>query len=288
MAVKLGIAGQFNTGKSYSRVPYIYGENAFILMPTAKAPHITTSLSKPIQYLRVNNKTLTQHEREKKAPSRELLEIMGKQLKNSPDKIKLDGNYTIEKKLENLPAWLDFIDMHMTHIKTLFLPDFTHYISHVLASEDFIRRKSGGEAFQRYTDLAGLALRSFIESIDNLRPDLLVVTEYHTEWDEVDSKWKIFSPGGKMINEKFLLESYYDFMMMTHVEVPEDSNAEPSYHFITKRWRGYNARSANLFDTLIPNDIQLVSDKIREYTGMGPDHTPEQAEAYKKHLASTR
>jgi len=37
----------------------------------------------------------------------------------------------------------------MPHIKTIIIPDFTHFISAILADRKFIARKAGGEAFQR-------------------------------------------------------------------------------------------------------------------------------------------
>lgn len=282
MAVKIGIAGPFNSGKSFARRTLVHGENAFVLMPSAKAAHLTDSKGRPVRYFTVNGKTMQQQLREKREQNpnletRDLLPVIGRLSQDKEKKVVLEGNFTIEKKLENLPAWLELIDLYMPHIKTLILPDFTHYVSHVLASEAFIKRKAGGEAFQRYVDLAGLILRSFIETIDELRPDLLVVTEYHVERNEDDpeSTWRIFSPGGRMINEKFLLESYYDFFLMTHVERPtgENKDTDPVYSFVTKRWKNYNARCANLFDTaLIPNDLQMVTEKVRGYSGMGPDH----------------
>ena len=152
----------------------------------------------------------------------------------------------------------------------LILPDFTHYISEVIANKNFILRKSGGEAFQRFWELAADALNNFITSIDELREDLLVVTEFHCEFNEANNMYEIFVPGGKMLKDKFLPDSYYDVMLYTHVlEDAEGIKQGDRYKFVTRRTDKYNARCLNLFEeAYIPNDLQMVSDKVREYVGI--------------------
>ncbi|MCP4255028.1 MAG: hypothetical protein GY775_16800 [Candidatus Scalindua sp.] len=235
MAIKLGLIGLPNTGKSFSRKTIKNGEEVFIIAPSHKAMHITDSKGIPLKKLSEDKKT---------------------------------GNWLINKNLTLLPKILEYIDKDRPEIKTIILPDFTHFISAVIADKKFISRKAGGEAFQRFWELAGDALNNFIISIDTLREDLIVVTEYHAEYSEVEEMYKIFVPGGKMLEEKFKLDSYYDFMLYTHVK-QQDTGEVENYNFVTRRWDKYNARSSELFkETLIPNDLELVLSKMREYLGI--------------------
>lgn len=235
MAVKLGLIGFPNSGKSFSRKTIKKGEEVFVIAPSHKAMHITDSSGKPIKKLTSDKK---------------------------------EGNWTINKNLAILPKILEYVSNDRPDIKTIILPDFTHFISAIISDKKFISRKSGGEAFQRFWELAGDALQNFVLSIDDLRDDLIVVTEYHAELDEASNMLKIFVPGGKMLEEKFKLDSYYDFMLYTHVKQKDTGEVE-SYNFVTRRWDKYNARSSELFkDTLIPNDLEVVLGKMREYLGI--------------------
>jgi len=111
-------------------------------------------------------------------------------------------------------------------------------------------------------------LNNFIISLDNLRDDLIIVTEYHQEYNEQEDIFKIFVPGGKMLEEKFKIDSYYDFMLYTHVEQAEDGEVQ-AYKFVTKRWKQYNARFAGLYEeTLIDNNLDKVLKDVRNYLGL--------------------
>ena len=111
-------------------------------------------------------------------------------------------------------------------------------------------------------------MEGIILSIDNLRDDLIVVTEYHSGYNEVSDSWEIFVPGGKMLQQAFKLDSYYDYMLYTHVEKKDDGTVS-SYNFVTRKWDKYNARCAEIFkDTLIPNNLQTVLDLIRKDNGI--------------------
>ena len=82
--------------------------------------------------------------------------------------------------------------------------------------------------------------------------------------------YEIFVPGGKMLKEKFLPDSYYDVMLYTHVMDDDGTiKQQDRYKFVTRRTDRYNARCMDLFeDTYIPNDLQAVLDKVRTYIGI--------------------
>lgn len=271
MAFKIGIIGAPNTGKSYSRTFIKNGEECFIIAPSSKMMHITTSDNKPIRRLQFSCGNFDSSEKLAVALKTDIHGVvpylLGTECKIKETPVTVTGNYIVTK-LEHIEEYLNFVNLYMPHIKTIFIPDFTHFISAILADRNFIKRKSGGEAFQRFWELAGDVLEKMMISIDSLREDLIVVTEYHSTYNEVSNNWEIFVPGGKMLTEKFLLDSYYDFMLYTHVE-QDESGAVTSYNFVTKKWGKYNARDCGIFkDILIPNDLELVLQKVREKNGI--------------------
>lgn len=113
----------------------------------------------------------------------------------------ISGNWTLCPSLYTLPMILDYVNK-LPNIKVIILPDFTHFISKILADKNFISRKAGGEAFQRFWELAADTLNNFMLTQINLREDLIAITEYHSEYNEVQDTFKIFVPGGKMLEEK--------------------------------------------------------------------------------------
>ena len=269
MAYKIGLVGLTNTGKSFSRRTIKKGEEVFILSPSHKALHIRDSKNEPLKPLNISTEQSKDINAICQTAGIHRNALAGALLKRAAP-YTITGNWFVMKDIRYLEDWIKLISSKRTDIKVLILPDFTHYISEVISNKEFIQRKVGGEAFQRFWELAADALNNFITSIDELREDLLVVTEYHCEFNESTGVYEIFVPGGKMLKEKFLPDSYYDVLLYTHV-LDEDANIPQSqrYKFVTHRTDKYNARCLNLFEeTYIPNDLQLVIDKVKEYVGI--------------------
>ena len=270
MAYKIGIIGQPNTGKSFSRKNLKNGEEVFVLSPSHKALHFKDSNGNALKRLNISYGAYNTTEEIATAKGLQI-NALGQVLVKAPQgTFSTTGNYLVMKDLKYLEDWVKFIDKHMLNIKILILPDFTHFLSEVIAQKEFISRKAGGEAFQRFWELAADALNNFITSIDSLREDLLVVTEYHSEYNENTGMFEIFVPGGKMLKDKFLPDSYYDVMLYTHVlEDADDIKQADRYKFVTRRTEKYNARCLDLFeDAYIENDLQKVIDKVKEYIGL--------------------
>jgi hypothetical protein len=278
MAHKIGIGGLPNSGKSFSRRYIPDGENVIVLAPSNKAPHLRTSAEQPVKPFDVKtanfeNITAAVDGMLSKGVTNihQLIDFWNQKLPVGAFKPEnLTGNVQAVEKLAFLPIWLNFVSKHLPWIHTVIIPDFTHYISRVISSPDFIERKAGGEAYQRFWELAGEALRHFIISIDSLRHNLIVVTEYHAEYDETLPGFDLFVPAGKMLTEKFKPPSYYDILLFTDVKLPEEDTQKAEYRFVTRATRKYpNARTMDLFDqTYIPNNLQSVIDKVREYLGI--------------------
>lgn len=277
MSSKIAIAGIPNSGKSYSRRTIKDGENVFILMPSVKATHIHDSSGTPLKTFDLQTKNFANKEAymEKLGVNNvhKLVSYINQRVKAGLiTKENVKGNIQVVKDLGDLPIWLEFVSKHLTWIHTLIIPDFTHYISEVIATDEFIGRKAGGEAYQRFWELAAKALKNFVLSIDKYRENLVVVTEYHAEFDENLGGFDIFTPAGKMLKEKFLVPSYYDVLLFTRV-VPineGEDNESAEYQFVVRPTRRYPyARALNLFDeNFIPNDLQRVLTVVRKYLGL--------------------
>lgn len=267
MAHRLGLAGLTNTGKSYSRRTIKEGKDTFIIMPSQKMTHLQVD-GKPAKRVDFTIDGKFKFSEMRKAQSDKV--ILKQLLQNPPEKIELEGNYVVVRTLDELALWSQVIDKVFKNIKTLIQPDFTHYISNIIAGNQFRSRNSGGEAFSRFWDLAADALNAYFLNIDAMRDDLIVVTEFHVNYDEVGRVYKIHVPGGKMLEEKFLPDSYYDVLLYTRVlDADEEPNRKERYKFITKKQEKWNARDGELFEEeMIPNDLQMVLDKYREKNGL--------------------
>jgi len=284
MAYMIGLMGDYSSGKSYSRRFIKDGRECFLISPSAKVPHLLyddeDGSRKPVGRFSISSErspdTKSYIDGFNKALNAKFTEVadMLAWLANNPATANklvptatITGNH-VAAKLRNVEGLLKFISDYMPHIKTIFIGDFTHFLSQVLADTAFISRKAGGEAFQRFWELAGEALRSLILAIDQLREDLVVVTEYHTVYNEADDIYRIFVPGGQMLTEKFKIESYYDYMLGAAVAISEQTG-EATYNFVTERVGRYNARFSNWFEQkIIPNDMGLVLDTFRQYVGI--------------------
>jgi hypothetical protein len=278
--MRICLLGPVNSGKSYSRNTIPDGENVLVIEASYKATYLTTSENKPVGMLTIHTTKYNGWEAArahyKLSPKAPLTTITNYLIKTYPTgsfkRKHLPGNVVICKDIKELPDWLYFVDKHMPWIHTVILPDFTHYISEIISSTEFIERKIGGEAYQRFWELAAYALRGFILASDNIRPEIFVVTEYHAEYNEEQGRYQVFTSGGKMLTEKFLPTSYYDILLCTHVEEDETSQHQEAtdYKFVTRRTRKYpDARSMNLFESLfIPTDLNMVLEKVRENTGL--------------------
>jgi len=280
MATRIAVIGPVNTGKSMSRRNLDPNE-VFIIAPTAKSLHLKQPDGSPLPRLNVKTKQsknieeVIQSLRANKinvsspedvcaylyANRKKMKEVSG---------LEVTGSWMLCKDMNSISNIQRFVAEYLPEKKIIIQPDYTHYVSNRVSGAQFIQRKSGGEAFQRFYELASDSLNHFIASADNLPEDMLVITEYHADLDENTGEYKVFVNAGKMLEEKFKPESYYDFIFYTHIDVDEDGEVTPdSYKFVTKRWKNYPARSAGLFEeTLIPNDLAPVVQKVREYQGI--------------------
>lgn len=281
MATKIGLVGPPNSGKSYSR-RHLKGEEVFLLMPSDKLPHLTLTGGAPLKratYSLPNTKTTEKtlevlnsvYDNKYKLRKymlphyQDLLKSHGDRLKG----LKVEGDYEVIKHLQYLEAYLWYISDNMPEKKIVFLPDFTHYISEIISKKSFIDQKSGGQAFQRFWELAGQTLNAFFTQVDEMRDDLFLITEFHSEYEEVEEQFKIFVPAGKMLSEKFKPESYYDDLYFTHTLKNEDTNEVANWVFYVNKYGPFNARNGwGCKDLYLPNDLNPIISKIRKLKGV--------------------
>jgi hypothetical protein len=107
---------------------------------------------------------------------------------------------------------------------------------------------------------------NILSNARTLRKDLKVFCLGHSEPVEdggeiVGYKMKTI---GKMLDNNINLEGLFTICLYTYVE---EGKSGPEYYFLTNRHKKRPAKSPmGMFDdTLIPNDLKLVSEKIDEY-----------------------
>lgn len=119
-----------------------------------------------------------------------------------------------------------------------------------------------------YTKFTLLArdIVNLIQEAKKLRPDLIIYYISHTESvedgdDIVSYKLKTI---GKMLDNQVVLEGLFTIILYTHIECKGD---DCTYSFVTNKYSKYLSKSPfGMFtDLKIPNNLQIVSDTIREY-----------------------
>ncbi len=277
MAVKIAIVGTYNSGKSYSRQFLKKGEESFLISPSSKSSHMTNSAGKPVDELNIGIGVETTFDGVCKRlgvkTRHEVIRIF--MTSGLPKEAVVTGNYAVVPDIHDIPMYMQFIDQYMPHIKNIFVGDFTHYITNVITGDEFRARKRGDEAFARYIDLAADSLHNVLIAPDKLkRKDIIVLTEYHDKYDPDRDSYRIFVPAGNMLSDKIKPETYYDYFLCTHVlNYDEERDDTKRFKFVITKKDRYDGRMAGLFndvakDGMIPNDIQLVIDRIRKREGI--------------------
>lgn len=269
----MAIMGMPNTGKSFSREFIKKGEECFVILPSSKDHHLIHSKGENIDQLELQIGAVKGLKNvAAKLGSANSHDAIARFCNTDlPNGTTITGNYAVVQDMKYVVPYMKFIDKHMPHIKNIFIADFTHFISYVLTTDEFRRQKSGGGAFERFWSLAADALGNIITSSDNLeRKDLLVITEYHAEYDDNFGVFRFYVPAGKMLSEKFKPESYYDICLCSHIEDWDKGYDEKDrYKFVVVRRDRFDGRGANLFadiqqEGMISNDMQLVLDRVRK------------------------
>ena len=274
----MGIMGLPNTGKSHSRSFIKDGSDCFVLAPSMKFSHLfkgegDARIALPPFDMKANGATWAEVAKKAGMTKNQLIHSLAEG--DLPPGLEMQGNSALVASIDDIGYFLKFIDRHMPHIKNVWLADFTHWMSNVISTSRFQNRKAGGEAFAKWWELAANVLNNILRSIEQLeREDLMVITEFHAQLpDQAEGElfYEPFVPGGKMLNNAFLPKSYFDVMLCSHVEpYADDLKEEDRFKFVITRKAPYDGRAMGLFNDIaekgmIPNDMQLVLDRVRKH-----------------------
>lgn len=146
------------------------------------------------------------------------------------------------------------------HIKNIVIEDSNYIMGFNIVS------KATEVGFTKFSLMAKDMVELFKET-RKLRDDITVFYFSHPETIEdsgeiVGYKMKT---AGKLLDNQIVLEGLFTICLYTHVEESKDGTM--SYHFITNRFKKYPAKSpSGMFDDIkIPNNLQEVSNKIKEF-----------------------
>lgn len=282
MAIPIGVFGPPDSGKSFSRSTMRRPKEQFMLSTTPKDLYFE---GEEQQLLVTHKKSASLAQVIKDTgdlrKSGQLVNYLGQALQSNQE-LKMHGNFD-RCRLSDLGTYLMAVDKYMPHVKVIHVEDMTHYITKRITSRQFIGDTQKDRAYGRYLDVAADFMNGTLHLIENMREDLIVVMYYHVAFDEEMQRLEILTPGGKLLEEKALPSSYFDYAavtrFITEMEKP-DIPYEQRYRFIVRRTGRYTGRSGRALPGVqdIPNDLQYFIDavRLRKKGSYILDHTPKQ------------
>lgn len=169
-------------------------------------------------------------------------------------------NYKEVDEITEIHRLLCTISEKAPHIKNIVIEDSNYMMAFRMAD----KAAEGG-----YTKFSIMAkdMIDMLRGVRKLRDDLKIF--YFTHPETIEDGGEIvgykMKTSGKMLDNQFNLEGLFAICLYTYVE--ENRDGSMSYHFLTNRYKKYPAKSPDgMFeDVKIPNNLQLVVDKINEY-----------------------
>tara|TARA_R110000851_G_scaffold160786_1_gene304074 strand:+ start:3026 stop:3745 length:720 start_codon:yes stop_codon:yes gene_type:complete len=175
-----------------------------------------------------------------------------------------DGaNLMSTKDLGSIEPTISHVSESMPHIKYLVIDDYFHLTSAVVFSPEFLAKTDGGEAFQRYTELAAQIYHSLFQKEFDWREDLNIIVTNHTQTN--DSGQEVFKTPGNLVEKDIKPASLVTYVLHSCVIPQQDGTYR--YAFQTNRTSSKMAKTPRgMFDQLyIPNDMLAVINRIDEY-----------------------
>jgi hypothetical protein len=169
-------------------------------------------------------------------------------------------NYKEVDDANEISRLLKVISEKAPHIKNIIIEDSNYIMGFNMVS------KATEVGFTKFSILAKDMVELF-RTARTLRDEITVFYLTHPETIEDGGEiigYKI-KTAGKLIDNQVLLEGLLTVCLYTLVEESKDGTA--SYNFVTNRFRKLPAKSPDgMFDELkIPNNLQIVVDKVNEY-----------------------
>jgi ABC-type dipeptide/oligopeptide/nickel transport system ATPase component len=169
-------------------------------------------------------------------------------------------NYKEVDDITEITRLLKTISDKAPHIKNVVIEDSNYMMAFRMAD------KATEIGYTKFTILAKDMVDLFKET-RKLRDDLKIF--YFTHPETIEDGGEIIGykmkTSGKMLDNQITLEGLFTICLYTLVE--ENKDGTSSYNFLTNRYKKYSAKSPDgMFDDIkIPNNLQLVVDKINEY-----------------------
>lgn len=169
-----------------------------------------------------------------------------------------DGNVANTSDFKKIVAAIEYVSKNRPEIKTIVIDD----LQHAMSLEYTRRVKEAG--FTKFQDiLAGMS--SIINAVKEARSDLNVFFMMHSETDYDANGNKITKAKtiGKAIDQYLTLESLFTIVLYTGTRKSEKGTE----YFFTTQTDGTNTAKSpiDMFPYEIPNDLQLIIEKIDEY-----------------------
>jgi len=170
------------------------------------------------------------------------------------------GNMYDKANPENIEACLKYVNEKRPEIKTVVVDDFQY-----MSSFEFFD-KANEKGYEKFTQI-GAHLARIARMPKDLREDLVIFFLTHAEEaTDLEGKRKFKAKTiGKMVDEKLTLEGLFSIVLFGKAKKNKD--AEIRYVFETQTNGENTCKSPRgMFDTFeIPNDLELVKNKIVEY-----------------------
>lgn len=169
-------------------------------------------------------------------------------------------NYKEVDDANEITRLLRTISDKAPHIKTIVIEDSNYIMGFNMIA------KATETGYTKFTMMAKDMVELFREA-RKLRDDL--TTFYFSHPETVEDGGEIIGykikTAGKLIDNQIVLEGLLTVCLYTHVE--ENKDGSTNYYFLTNRYRKFPAKSPDgMFEDLkIPNNLQLVVDKVNEY-----------------------
>jgi len=186
------------------------------------------------------------------------LPFKGSQTKYQPyNKETKKGNVIITTNPQTIKSALEKISETMPNIKTIVMDD----VQYIMAFEFMKRAKEKG--FDKFVEIAQNYF-DVITTAQRLRDNITVFFLSHSEDISVNgyNKTKVKTIG-KMLDEKITIEGLFTIVLLAQAR-KNDKKIE--HYFITNSDGTTTAKSPEgMFPLEIPNDLQYVLDKMKEY-----------------------
>lgn len=169
-------------------------------------------------------------------------------------------NYKEVDDAVEITRLLHTISEKAPHIKNIIIEDSNYIMGFAMVE------KATETGFTKFSVMARDMVELFREA-RKLRDDLKVFYFSHPETIEDAGEvvgYKI-KTAGKLIDNQIVLEGLLTVCLYTYVE--ENKDGTSTYNFVTNRYRKFPAKSPDgmFTDVKIPNNLQIVVDKIEEY-----------------------